>query len=78
MSTAGFKSWWCDHCQAEIPGAVVTPEGTHNEHMEGCGQVVHPSCSACENGGWVDVHSPRPPSFGVCQSCFNPFGHPSP
>ena len=35
-------------------------------------------CPECEGGGWVQVYSPCPPSFGVCQSCFNPDDLPSP
>jgi hypothetical protein len=72
------RMFWCDDCQKEIPAGEVTPEGLHNEHMEGCGCIVHPSCDKCENGGWVQVFSHHPPCCGVCQSCFNPFGHPNP
>ena len=35
-------------------------------------------CPECEGGGWVQVHSERPPAFGKCLVCLNVNGHPSP
>lgn len=69
--------WWCDHCQEEVTfGNIVGDERGHESHS--CGHPVEPYCDTCENGGWVQIYSPMPPAFGVCQSCFNPWGHKSP
>jgi hypothetical protein len=38
----------------------------------------YPVCRACEGGGWVQVHSNRPPAFDVCPLCYNPDDLPSP
>jgi hypothetical protein len=35
-------------------------------------------CRVCDGGGWVQVHSNRPPAFDVCPLCFNPDDLPSP
>lgn len=35
-------------------------------------------CHKCENGGWVQVYSQRPPAFDVCPDCLNPTGNESP
>ena len=41
-------------------------------------KAEEPACTACEGGGWVQIYSPMPPAFGICERCFNPDGHPCP
>jgi hypothetical protein len=68
------RDWFCDNCNDVVEARDVTFQETHAT----CGCPVEPSCSDCENGGWVQVYSQNPPMFGKCQSCFNPFDRPSP
>jgi hypothetical protein len=70
--------WWCPECQTEIDGIAVTYQERHDDRAGGCGQAVYPACSECDNGGWVQVYSPRPPAFEMCHKCFNPSDNPSP
>lgn len=35
-------------------------------------------CGRCEDGGYIMVHSGRPPCFQTCPDCGNPNNHPSP
>ncbi len=41
-------------------------------------EITEPECEACEDVGWVQAYSPRPPAFDVCPKCFNPNGRHSP
>lgn len=69
--------WWCDDCNEHISDCLVS-EGRHDEMSGGCGCFVEPWCRECDNGGWVQVHSERPPMFGECPKCYNPNDHGSP
>lgn len=33
-----------------------------------------PDCDKCENAGWVQTYSHRPPAFAQCDACHNPRG----
>lgn len=66
--------WWCDICGDHVYSTHVTHEDRHAV----CDGEVDPYCPDCENGGWIQVHSPCPPAFGECQKCYNPRGYPSP
>lgn len=35
-------------------------------------------CQQCEGGGWIQVHSERPPAFDICPMCHNPEGNEMP
>ena len=70
--------WWCEDCGEHVTGDSVTFTGLHDERYGGCGCRVEPYCAKCENGGWMQVYSPNPPCFNVCDECFNPFDRPSP
>ena len=72
------RTWGCDDCCKHIDGADVTFQERHDERSGGCGCIVDPWCPDCDNGGWVQVHSPRPPMFGECPTCLNPHDRPSP
>lgn len=63
--------WWCDNCSEHIGDCSVVDD-RHREGSGGCGCFVEPWCRECDNGGWVQVHSERPPAFGECPKCYNP------
>ena len=70
--------WWCEDCGKHIDGAEVTNQERHDERSGGCGCFVEPWCQKCDNGGWVQVYSQRPPCFDTCPGCFNPHDRDSP
>jgi hypothetical protein len=76
-STSDPLGWYCPNCQDLLSDADIYLE-FHDRRTGGCGHTVYPRCDRCDNGGWVQVYSPRPPAFGVCPDCGNLSDNPSP
>jgi len=35
-------------------------------------------CLECDGSGWMQVYSPSPPAFDICEGCGNPEAKPCP
>ena len=52
-----------------------------NRRMQELSTVIDEAeedCAKCDGAGWMQIYSPRPPNYTICDRCFNPKGRHSP
>lgn len=77
MSTTVSDIFFCDNCN-DIRSEQKCFFYEERLYCIRCGQETEERCSECDNSGWVQVHSERPPAFGECPKCYNQYDKLSP